>query len=196
MTIGVPRSLIEFFPAKHGLDFESTAKVQAAAVADGFEFLNRPRSSNPSERNQWALMWNYCSILRSIEQGSDFALVMLDDRLLKMNFGRLCHCVAVLNRDYPPFHALQLGWWLGIDNDIEVEPISDFLAKGVRGNGDYATVYSPDGARRLLKSIEDKPWFSIERMFFEWSRIADTTGLFHTLDPMVEHCSEPWGQNS
>ena len=37
MTIGVPRSLIEFFPAKHGLDFESTAKVQAAAVADGFE---------------------------------------------------------------------------------------------------------------------------------------------------------------
>ena len=195
-TIGVPRSRIEFFPAKHGLDFESTAAVQAEAAADGFEFLNRYHSSNPSERNYWALIWNYCAILRSIEQGSDFALVMLDDRLLKMDFERLCHCVKILNRDYPPFHALQLGWWLSIDSDIEVEPISGFLGRGVRSNGDYATVYSPDGARRMLKSIEKKPWFSIERMFFEWSRGADTTGLFHTLDSMVEACLEPWDQNS
>ena len=195
-TIGVPRSLIEFFPAKYGLDFENTAAVQAAAAADGFEFLNRSPSSNLSERSYRALIWNYCSVLRSIEKGSDFALVMLDDRLLKMDFERLCHCVKILNRDYPPFHALQLGWWLSIDSDIEVKPISGFLGWGVRSNGDYATVFSPDGARRMLKSIEEKPWFSIERMFFEWSRSADTTGLFHTLDSMVEPCSEPWGQNS
>ena len=194
-TMGVPRSVIEFFPAKYGLDFENTAAVQAAAAADGFKFLNRFPSSHPSDQNYWALIWNWCAILRSIEQGSDFALVLLDDRLLKMDFGRLCHCVKVLNRDYPPFYVLQLGWYLGIDDDIEVERLTSFLGRGVRSNGDYATVFSPNGARRLLESIEDRPSLGIERIFFQWSRENDKTGLFHTLDQMVEGAPEPWEQN-
>ena len=129
-TIGVPRSRIELFPAKYGLDFENTEAVQAAAAADGFEFLNRYPSPDPSEQNHWAYIWNWCSILRSIEQGSGFTLVMLDDRILKMSFGRLCECVEFLNQQYPPFHALQLGWWLGVDSDIEVEHLTSFLGRG------------------------------------------------------------------
>lgn len=197
-TMGVPHWKINFYPAKYGRDFDSPKAVQDAAAADGFAFMNRyPPNPEFDERTHFSYIWNWCSMLKEIADGPDFVLVMLDDRLLKVEWERLKQCVEFLNNDHPPFHCLQLGWWLGLDEDIDVEIIpGTMFGKGARTNGDYATVFSPEGAKRLLGAIEKEPWVGPERMFFQWSRDRlNRVGLFHTLEQICVHAGWAWEEN-
>ena len=189
-TVGVPISCIEFFPAKYGGDYATVASIKDAAVADGFPFLNRLADDgiDSKAKNEVAYRWNWCSMLTEIANKNGIVLVLLDDRYLKIKWHHLCGFVGFLLDKYTSFDILQLGWWLGVDEDIEPDIIKGtMIARGVRTNGDFGTVLSPNGAKRLLKAIEDKPWVGTERIFYNWSRLkTGTEGLFHMVYPVCE----------
>ena len=189
-TVGVPPSCIEFFPAKYGGDYATVASIKDAAVADGFPFLNRLADDgiDSKAKNEVAYRWNWCSMLTEIANKNGIVLVLLDDRYLKIKWDHLCGCVKFLLNNYASSDVLQLGWWLGVNEDIEPDIIEEtMIARGVRTNGDYGTVLSPNGAKRLLKAIEDKPWVGTERTFYNWSRLkTGTEGLFHMVYPVCE----------
>ena len=198
-TVGVPHSSIDFFSARYGCDYPTVQAVREAAAADGYPFLNDSSDQNyinRKEQNEWAYRWNWCSMLTEIANGNGIVLVLLDDRYLQIKWHHLCNSVGFLQRKHAPFDVMQLGWWLGVNEDIEPDIIEGtMIARGVRTNGDYGTVLSPNGAKRLLKAIEDKPWVGTERTFYHWSKLTDTEGLFHIIFEACKGGLYPWKSN-
>ena len=183
-TIGVPREKIHIFEAKNGNDYESPNAVIKAAIADGFEeFKNR---NNRKARTQLAYHWNWCKILREIIELNLVALILLDDRMLIVDWNTLSINVRslrfrqldVLQLDYI-VHQRDLG-----NKNIIYESLNDNIGKGIGGHGDYGTIVTPSGAQRILDAIFDDQ--DTEGMFFIWKEAhTNPEGLYHFIVPLL-----------
>ena len=189
-TKGVPQNQITFFEAKYGKDFDTPGDVTDAAIIDGFpNFENfRDWGVNRAGRSYY---WNWCRMLREIMQTGEIILILLDDKMLNINWGHLDSCVDWLCKHHSPFRILQVGWATLWKEDYGYVPgrILDggFIAEGVRAHGDYATVLSPEGAQLLFNEIYYKH-YSPEPLFYRLAQ-ADCPhgGLFHLIKSKVSH---------
>ena len=184
-TIGAPLDRIQFYPAKFGKDYESVKQILNEMEADGI-VLGREVSFD-IRLTQLCYLWNWLVILRDFAEKSHDSIVMLDDRILTLEWNTLEEIVNHLHRSRSPFHILQLGWaplWKG--ERKQVEPVTGFVARGARSNGDYATVFSPTGARWLFDQIKEG-CHSPEALFFRLSQSEQNTidGIFHCIDSQV-----------
>ena len=161
----------------------------------GFDFI-RHVSWYTDNLNLCAYYWNWLSLLREFMNSPHSSLLLLDDRMLKINWPILRESVAFLHRSHPPFRILQLGWatlWKG--ERERIEPVSGLVAKGIRSSGDYATVFSPEGAEWMYEELV-KTRKSPEPFFFELSQAGvDNTGMFHTIKSQVESVPFDWGDD-
>ena len=196
-TVGVPAGCIDFFPAKYGGDYENSRAVQAAAEADGFPFLNRHPNNDPRAKNHNAYNWTWAQILRNITQTAMTALVILDDYLLRVDWSSLCMCTVFLNRTQSEFKILQIGWQnLWEDDNIRIDLVSSFVARGIRSYGDYATILNAEGAKLILERMEKRPSCNMERHFYNLSRFEkNKTGLFHMVESKAIGSPMKWPQN-
>ena len=108
-AMNVYHHALHFFPAKYHGDFDSPDAVRAAAVADGFAAFDNERWKE--ERNKYTIIyhWGYACILRQVVDDNKNALVMIDDRVLRLEFPHLVNIVGVLEKDHPPFYFLSVG---------------------------------------------------------------------------------------
>ena len=196
-AVGVPHKIIEFYPANYGRDYVNSQAVKEAAAADGFPFFTKTRAKDIEGRNGRAYNWTWAQILRDIMQSSDNALVILDDILLKIDWGLLTESVRELIVGHPEFRMLQVGWQTRKRADTKViYPVSDYIARGIRSYGDYATVLNAEGAKRVLKQMDARPSGCMEGYFFHLSQTdEDTTGLFHMIESKAICCPVRWRQN-
>ena len=185
-TINVPYDRLCIFEAKDGNDYETTGDVIDAAVADGFDFFSSWEVGQT--RTQLAYKWNWCLMLREIMELQIHAFILLDDRILTVDWETLCSFIEFLNASHPPFHILQVEWRHDDDSiPYEIgkhgEPVNEFIAKGTYMWGDFMTVVSPAGAERMFNSLRIHP--NTEGMFHEWQNQGqDQTGLFHCIKPL------------
>ena len=129
-TVGVPLHIINFFPAKYGKDYENIEALEADMAADGFDFI-RHVDWCTDNLNACAYYWNWLTILRDFASNLRASLLILDDRMLNVDWGTLEETVAFLYRSHPPFRILQLGWtplWKG--ERQQIEPVSGLVARG------------------------------------------------------------------
>ena len=183
-TIGVAYPLIEVFPARNASHYTDIADVLADAHSDGFHFFADWENARQDEIKHAVIIWNWCAILRRIVDSGHTSLVLLDDRVITARFNELCGLVSICKARPYPFHALQLQHLLcdfNNDESIDNEPLwpqSNDLASGFAGNGDYATVFSPAGARWFLELVAERPFVGLERLFYEQRSTSRTTGFY------------------
>lgn len=183
-TIGVAYPLIEMFPARNASHYTDIADVLADAHGDGFDFFADWENARQDEIKHAVIIWNWCSILRRIVDSGQTSLVVLDDRVITTSFNELCGLVSICNARPYPFHALQVQHLLcefNNDQPINNEPLwphCNNLVLGFAGNGDYATVFSPEGAERFLEFVADRPFVGMERLFYEQRLTSRTTGFY------------------
>ena len=139
-------------------------------------------------------------MLRRVIESKQISLILLDDRMLTIRFMELCGIVHQIIRQDLAFHALQLQAEC-FDSSITLETHDDTLigetriiepdnmriGEGFGGNGDYATVVSPEGAQRLLDIMAERPFITPERMFYEQSKPYDKSGFYHHQDGVVQN---------
>ena len=211
-TIGVPPRRLHFVKAKYHADFNSAAEIREAAIADGFSFFKRPRWQAFNYKYPLVFTWGYAGILRQIIEDDANALVLLDDRFLEIELRFLAEIVEYLEDNYPPFYMLQLQWWIPAhgpewqmslaikgerykDDDL----VSDLIAKGVGGCGDFANVYSPAGAQFLLDYLDN---LRFNTAGLEWNLVkllepgTAKTGMFHFIRQMVHGPPVDWGDDA
>ena len=195
-TIEVPLHIINFFPAKYGKDYESVEAIKADMVADGFDFMKHVDMSWQDNLAAFCYYWNWLAILRDFSQSSRNSLLMLDDRMLKIDWETLGETVAFLCRSYSPFRMLQLGWtalWRG--ERQQIEPVTGLVAKGIRASGDYATVLSNEGAQWLFNELVNTRK-NPEALFFALSQPGvDNTGFFHMIKSRTKNVGLAWRQD-
>ena len=194
-TVGVPLHIINFFPAKYGKDYENKESIREAMVADGFDFMKHEPMYQPNLA-VWCYYWNWLVMLRKLMDVQRTGMIILDDRLLTIDWDTLSETVAFLCRTYPPFRILQLGWvslWKG--ERKRIEPLSGLVARGIRSNGDYATVLSADGAKQLFDLLRSGIK-STEPLFFRLSQPdINPTGLFHMIKSQTKSTSMAWKED-
>ena len=136
------------------------------------------------------------SILREFTNNARASLLILDDRMLKIDWGTLTDTVGLLYRTHAPFRMLQLGWaplWKG--ERKRIEPLTGLVARGIRSNGDYATVFSNEGAKWMLDTLT-KITKSPEPFFFMLSQPGvDNTGFFHMIESQTKDVTLAWGND-
>ena len=203
VALGAPLWCIEMHPAIKATDFRDMDEMQSKAVEAGFPFLKDEWYVQRDERGQLAMVWNWCEMLRTVIESDSTSLIMLDDRALTISFFELCGLVWWLCQKEQPFHALQLQSLL-FNFGTPDEPIAympdcghdfAFINEGFRGNGDYATVFSPAGARRFLDVIAERPFCGPERLFYEQSKPHDKTGFYNHAQGVVRDCGFIFGSD-
>ena len=195
-TVGVPLHIINFFPARYGQDYENVEELKADMVADGFKFIQHVDLPSRENLNSWAYYWNWLSILREFMNSARASLLILDDRMLRIDWDTLTDTVGYLYRSHNPFRILQIGWhplWKG-ERD-RIEPITGLIAHGIRSNGDYATVFSNEGAKWMFDQLVTT-YASPEPFFFSLSQPGvDNTGFFHTIESQTKSVTLAWGND-
>ena len=99
-TINVPYDRLCIFKAKDGNDYETTGDVIDAAIADGFDFFASWEVGQT--RTQLAYKWNWCLMLREIMELQIHAFILLDDRILTVDWETLCGFIEFLSASHPP----------------------------------------------------------------------------------------------
>ena len=195
-TIGVPLHIINFFPAKYGKDYENVQAIKDAMVDDGFEFIRHVDMSWQTNLSAFCYYWNWLSILSEFKDSSRVSLLMLDDRMLKIDWEILAETTAFLYRSHSPFRMLQIGWaslWRG--ERKQIEPVTGLVAKGIRASGDYATVFSNEGAKWMFDRLVNT-YKNPEPFFFTLSQPGvDNTGFFHMTQSQVKGVPLNWGED-
>ena len=209
-TIGVPPHVLHFLPAKYHADYESHEAIRKAAIADGFTVFENERWKNEPNKFQIAYHWGWACILRQVIEDNSNALIMIDDRTLKIDFQYLNLIVNRLEEDYPPFYLLQLGWWIGPNGSEwmmslglrgkrykDEDLINGLIAKGTGGLGDFATVISPEGAQVIMDYLGSPLTGSIEWYLGYLGRPdQDKSGMFHFIQQMVDNAHVDWETDS
>ena len=151
LTIGVPKDLIEIFPAKYGRDYKTFDAIVDDAIADGFpDFADFRRYQSQYPPPYFSYLWNWCRMLREIQEYGLITLILLDDRMLQIDWRTLNGSIEPLVTD---FKLLQIGWFMdGEHQYISGEQVNEIIAEGTR-SGDWATVLSSVGAAFLFDSI-------------------------------------------
>ena len=133
---------------------------------------------------------------------------------LPISFNELCGFVSIceancIDKPYS-FHALQLQHIL-CDNEesIGIEIPRDELPhsnpaicnincnniiQGFAGDGDYATVFSREGAERFLEFVAERPFIGMERLFYEqrsasrgfYSYVGNRNGIVHDYGRVID----------
>lgn len=180
---GMPYELIKFFIGIDGKDYEDDMTAVAnAAVADGFGFVEEYALGTTTEFVQQtagsvAQLWGFARILRHIVETQQTALVVWDDKTLKVPFGFFLDVLAMLTAEEKKFYIWQLTL-RGTPKDIQLpdqdavarriqsqaifsalfshtieSPLDFLIIEGLRGY-DESMVFSPAGAEWMLKRLE------------------------------------------
>ena len=195
-TVGVPLDLIEIFPAKYGGDYDTLDEIIEDGIADGFpefeDYRKYPRQYSPS---YFSYLWNWCRMLREIQNTGLITLVLLDDRLLQIDWHTLNNSIKNLMTG---FKLLQIGWWINQENTPAHigRQVNELIKEGTH-SGDWATVLSPAGASLLLDAIYRQrhgPEWYLGRL----STQPIIPGVFHCIESLVidakRHVGD-WGQD-
>ena len=195
-TVGVREDEVRFFEAKYGKDYESLDAIIDAAISDGFPEFEQDRHQTETT-TRLSYRWNWCRMMREIIKSGQIVLVLLDDRMLKIRWDHLCTTVNRLVHNHGPFDILQVGWsnWLGDNGYVPGQIVDGFIARGLRSLGDWGTVLSPSGAKKVLsETLETRR--SPEVLFYRWCK-ADipTVGFFHCIESQIRSAPIRWGED-
>ena len=195
-TAGVPLHIINFFPAKYGKEYKDLEEIREGMVADGFDFIRHADLPYQDNLASCCYYWNWLLILREFMNSARASMIMIDDRMLKIGWDTLIETVNLLYRSHSPFKILQVGWsalWKG--ERQKIEPISGLVARGIRSNGDYATVFSNEGAKWMYDQLV-KTYASPEPFFFKLSQPGiDNTGMFHMIESQTKDAGLAWKED-
>ena len=198
-TIGVHPNQVCIYEAKYGEDYESMDAIMEAARADGFDF---PDTDEEIHTTRFSYRWNWCRMLRDIIASGEIVLILLDDRMITIDWDLLKWCVRDLVENHPPFKVLQMGWWHCFDsqadaehsNSKKLEVVNGLAGKGFFGYGDFGTVVNAAGAQDLFNHILANR--SPEFLIGHYSEIhGDEIGCFHLLKSSIDNFSIGWGED-
>ena len=197
-TIGVPEHCVEFFDAKYGKDYESLDTIIDDAMADGFPDFSKWRGSPHYTPAMFSYIWNWCRMMRAIETSEKTTLILLDDKMLLIEWERLNSCVGELVKNHN-FQCLQVGWGQFGKRDYMYLPgelINGLIRRGTRSFGDYATVLTSQGASFLFDLTYPEAHVA-EWVFWSLSRAnsPQPKGFFHFDTSQVADTPINWGQN-
>ena len=153
--------------AHDGADYENTALLCDAAIAEGFPWFEKLRDCWMGKGNV-ATMWSWCKSLRLLSQclqEEECAIFMLDDQTLRQPFWKFGEAVS----DLDDLKILQVSQWLPHEKDeawsplekfppCNDEPVNDFCYKGFNGAGDAVTIFSAEGAALMLDWFAEDPY--------------------------------------
>ena len=179
----IPEEHIYFIKGHAGKDFENMEAVAKAAAADGFNFIEEYAIGTVSEFAQQtpasvSQVWNFARIFRHITEMDETCLVIVDDKMLTVDYHVLSLIVDELHAiENQQFHILQLKQ-RGDLNEIEytekdrfeqdeytnkvfnaifhrqIESYVDFfLQPGIKGY-EETFIISPPGAAFILETLE------------------------------------------
>ena len=198
-TIGVHPNRVCIYEAKYGKDYESIDAIMEAAKADGFDF---PDPDEDIHKTRFSYRWNWCRMLRDIIASGEMVLILIDDRMITIDWDLLNWCVRDLVENQPPFKILQMGWWHSFDsqadaqraNSKKLEVVNGLAGKGFGGYGDFGTVVNAAGAQDLMNYIlgNRSPEFAA-REYFQIH--GDEIGCFHLINSSIDNFSIDWGED-
>ena len=187
----IPLASIRFVKAHDDEGYTDMGAVATAAAADGFGFVEEYAIGTVTEHVQQTKasvcqVWNYGRILRHIAERDDVCLLIHDDQMIDVSFNILNIIVnELLDVEGEEFYAFQLSL-RGDINEIapdqgqgifDIDIVSQqlfgaifyqaipsyrdfFLKKGCAGY-DETMVLSPEGARWILRCLENAADFYI-----------------------------------
>ena len=155
---GVPRDKIERFSAFDGLDYKGLPDWQRL-FSDSLraQFGTIPFFLNKKGREgSWAWARTWYTIIKRIADGSDTALVLVDDRAAMFAYGETCRHLEILNRQAHRLAMVQYSCHTGYvrtyRRSIRLDDIPE-MQYGLYGCGDSVVLYTPLGARKMLDFI-------------------------------------------
>ena len=190
--IGTERGVVERVLAHDGIAYESCEAVINAAVNDGFEYFDGYEWM--SDRRAIAYCWSWASIMRRVIELNKTVMFILDDQLpmLGWNYWRLCKLINDADK-HGEMRIIQLNASLTPNPNSEV--VDPMLARGIGGPCDFGFILRSAGAQLFLNAqripIQDEgvPWdfppVDLRRMCKGLLEMDCTTGIYHTLDPVV-----------
>ena len=170
--------------AKNREDYPSRAEVCEAGVADGFGgYFSYQKDAKYPGYGSLVSGWSYMCAWRMIAEGDETALFFLDDYCLKQPLDFFLRLIEPLD----DLSIVQLAWHIQPDifqrnifdlpiryihKENEVSAKSKAFFDGAwLGSSDWALVFSPEGAAKLLDFTENYPFLGGE---------THITGLQHT----------------
>ena len=180
---GIPFEKVRFFKGDDSKKFRSRQDVIDAAIADGFEDIDKFCADEYMDHSQLtkagiAQAWSYLSILQYVVNTGKTVLFMFDDISLTVPFHLLNDIIKHLESLSNPFYILQLR--LIVDSKDEIPELSQavqnakdaaafeiatspfqnaevfysaFLREGICGANESSIVISPTGANWFLDAV-------------------------------------------
>lgn len=172
---GIPPEDIRLHVAMDKADYPDANAICEAASADGFsEFFDFHRDTPQPNVGYGHLIcsWSVMRMWRAISEGTERAVAWLDDYALRVPVWELNRLVKNITPD-----ILLLAWhkrddlfydnkykigrtWETVPRDLAIEPPG--LYTGTMGASDWAIVFSPEGARLLLRYMASEPRLNTE----------------------------------
>lgn len=161
LSQGVPADHIERFPSYDGRKYESTGHAMAHAT----ELYN----GNPShylatgqklDKFNWCWNWSWYACLERIAQYTDNVprLFVVDDYSPVFGYHEICGHIDIFTRIHTPFLIAQYGGPNpNSPSRVFNEPLPELpiFQRGLAGNWDICTLYSPAGARCFVDFINN-----------------------------------------
>ena len=186
--MGWPIDAIIRFPAKAGQDYTSKSSICDAAAADGFPFFKDFFWQCKGKTIEGiGLQWSWCAALRTITEGEDITLLMMDDYTLRQTWDKFKNLVGSIDEDLT---ILQVTQWYPHFEDWDkpvlpprhIRHYNALLNYGFNGAGDGITIYSPAGAEMMLQWLSEDPCLFPELQVYYKSQV-EIDGCFSVKYP-------------
>lgn len=157
---GVPSENIEKFPSYDGRQYPDLSAVKTEASQTFGGTLPPFLKVGDWDRFDFCWRWTWYAMLHKIQQSNNVKsvayLTLIDDWEILMDYGELCSYLEMLEKISGELHMLQLGL---SPNPIPGKCVSDIslFQHGLAGRCDCAMIYTPVGARYLLRYANGLP---------------------------------------
>ena len=196
VTMGVPYSHIEYFPARDGQAYGSdTARLVEDALKEGWRLPPQiaeeyTKKCDPRLSRVLCTQWTFTMIFKQIMNAPDdkYYMFLIDDLAFKRPFGEFLGLMGFVLRDSQkigkPATIVQLDVFEKFDMPrIEREPVgrcaSKVLVRGLGGAGDAGLIVNNEGARILYEHMcETGAAWNLEGELWRLAQAEDQSGFY------------------
>ena len=201
VTMGVPCSLIEYFPARDGQAYEGdAARAVEEAQREGWRLSPEMAESYsqqyvPGSLKWFCMRWTFTMIFQQIMNApaDTYYMFLLDDFGLKRPFKEFLHLLRFVTSDAKHLGSsasiIQLDVWDLLDCPrVEREPIGSIASKvvvrGLSGAGDAGFILNNEGARILYERMcETGGAWNMEGQIWRMAQEEDQSGFYSVAPP-------------
>lgn len=196
VTMGVPHSRIEYFPARDGQAYGSdTARLVEDALKEGWRLPSQiaeeySKKCDPRSSRIFCTQWTFTMVFKQIMNApaDKYYMFLIDDFGIKRLFHEFCGMMGFVKRDSEelgiPATIVQLEVFDKFDCPrIEREPVwrcaSKVLVRGLGGAGDGGLVVNNEGARIVYERLcETGGLWNLEGQLWRMAQAEDQSGFY------------------